>query len=269
MNPAVLRPLFGVLLAIAVTTAMDATGLAAFSALPLCPLMVGFWILQHFSRADMGFERGRWRDYGIAVSYPLLVLGVVAVVSIAAGAASPSTLNWRKALINIAVAALATMVVATVTEEGFFRGWLWASLRRAKNSELRSLLYCSAAFALWHLSWVTLTADKLPIAQVPIFILNAAVIGMIWGLLRWISGSVLVASVSHGVWNGLDYVLFGFGTKSGMLGIANTAVFGPEVGILGLAVNGIFAAALLCSRSRLMPSAAATAEFKGPGGLSA
>lgn len=260
MNPAVLRALVGVALAIAVTTAMDATGLTAFSALPLCPLTIGFWTLQHFSRADMGFAWGRWRHYGIAVSYPALVLGVVAVVSIAAGAASPSAVNWRKAVINIAIAALATMVIATVTEEGFFRGWLWASLRRAKNSELRCLLYCSAAFALWHLSWVTLTADKLPIVQVPIFIVNAAVIGMIWGLLRWISGSVLVASVSHGVWNGLDYVLFGFGTKAGMLGIANTAVFGPEVGILGLAVNAIVAAALLCWRTRLMCSSAARGD---------
>lgn len=86
MNPAVLRPLIGVLLAIAVTATMDATGLTAFSALPLCPLMAGFWTLQHFSRTDMGFTSGRWRHYGMAVLYPVLVLGIVATVSIAAGA---------------------------------------------------------------------------------------------------------------------------------------------------------------------------------------
>ena len=56
-------------------------------------------------------------------------------------------------------------------------------------------------------------------------------------------------------WNGLDYVLFGFGTKAGMLGIANTAVFGPEVAILGLAVNTVFAGALSLWRRRLKRSA--------------
>jgi len=38
--------------------------------------------------------------------------------------------------------------------------------------------------------------------------------------------------------------LFGFGTHVGALGVKNTGIFGPEVGILGLAVNLIFALAL-------------------------
>ena len=38
---------------------------------------------------------------------------------------------------------------------------------------------------------------------------------------------------------------FGFGTKVGALGITETAIYGPEVGILGLIVNAVFAAALL------------------------
>ncbi len=56
--------------------------------------------------------------------------------------------------------------------------------------------------------------------------------------------TVLVASVSHAVWNGLDYLLFGFGTKVGALGITETAIYGREVAILGLIVNVVFAAAL-------------------------
>jgi membrane protease YdiL (CAAX protease family) len=256
MNPALMRPIIGVLLAIAVTTSMDATGLTAFSALPLFPLMAALWWLQHFSRTEMGFAWGKWRHYRIAVSYPLLVLGAVALVSIVAGAASPSMISLRKALINIALTAVGTTLIATLTEDGFFRGWLWASLKRAGVPQIRILLWSSVAFALWHLSWATLTTDKLPIGQVPVFIVNAVVIGIIWGLMRWISGSVVVASVSHGLWNGLDYVLFGFGTKLGVLGIANTAVFGPEVGILGLVVNLVFAAALwLVWRARLMRTA--------------
>jgi membrane protease YdiL (CAAX protease family) len=244
MNPALRPPLLGVLAAIAVTTSMDATGLTAFSALPLFPLMVVFCYLQHFSRTAIGFTWGRWRHYGIAVLYPLLVLGTLALISMAMGAASVSTASWRKTLLNIALVTVSTALVASLTEEGFFRGWLWASLQRAGRRQVHILVWSSGAFSLWHLSWVTLTVDKLPLTQIPVFIGNAAVIGIIWGLMRWLSGSVIVASVSHGLWNGLDYVLFGFGTKVGVLGITNTAIFGPEVGILGLTVNGLFAAAL-------------------------
>jgi membrane protease YdiL (CAAX protease family) len=100
----------------------------------------------------------------------------------------------------------------------------------------------SAAFSLWHLSWVTLTEDgRLPIAQVPVYLLNAAVIGLIWGMLRLASGSVIVASLSHGVWNGLTYSLFGFGTHAGALGIRDINIYGPEVGVLGLALNVVCA----------------------------
>jgi len=47
---------------------------------------------------------------------------------------------------------------------------------------------------------------------------NATLIGLSWGLMRLISGSIIVTSVSHGVWNGMAYVLFGFGEKTGALG---------------------------------------------------
>ena len=61
--------------------------------------------------------------------------------------------------------------------------------------------------------------------------------------MRSISRSILVSSVSHGVWNALAYVLFGFGTKVGALGVEQTALYGPEVGALGLAMNVILVAA--------------------------
>ena len=74
--------------------------------------------------------------------------------------------------------------------------------------------------------------------------INAAVMGAIWGLLRVLSGSVIVASVSHGIWNGGAYVFFGFGTKIGALGIKSTAIYGPEVGFLGLVLNLILCVAI-------------------------
>ena len=107
------------------------------------------------------------------------------------------------------------------------------------------LVWTSLAFAAWHVSTALLpTAFYPPLAQVPIYIANAAVISFIWALMRQRSGSIVVTAVSHGVWNGLVYVLFGLGTTLGALGIHNTRVFGPEVGLVGLALNLAFAAVL-------------------------
>jgi hypothetical protein len=70
------------------------------------------------------------------------------------------------------------------------------------------------------------------------------VVGAVWGLLRAQSGSIIVTSLSHGLWNGMAYVLFGFGSQAGSLGIRNTGVFGPENGLLGLGLNLLFACLL-------------------------
>ena len=71
-------------------------------------------------------------------------------------------------------------------------------------------------------------ASSLLRAQIPLFLLNAAVLGAAWGVLRLRGGSILVSSVSHGLWNGLAYALFGYGTKVGALGIARTDIYGPD-----------------------------------------
>jgi membrane protease YdiL (CAAX protease family) len=239
--PSLRWPILGVLAAIAVTTTMDATGLSAFSALPLFPLMALFWYLQRLPRQSVGFVWGRWRHYGLALLYPVLVLGLITLISTIAGAVDVSRTHWGKAGINCLLISVSTVLIVILTEEGFFRGWLWASLERAGEDQGRILIWSSIAFALWHLSAVVLeTGFNPPMAQVPTFMINAAVMGAAWGLMRWISGSVIVASVSHGVWNGFTYVLFGFGTRAGALGIKETWLYGPEVGLLGLALNAIF-----------------------------
>jgi hypothetical protein len=231
--------------AIAITATMDAGGLTVFSALPLLPLMALFWYLERLPRASVGFAWGRLSDYGLAVIYPVVVLGVAAIVAGVAGATHVAGANWEKAALNVAIVTIVTMLVALITEEGFFRGWFWASLERAGQSKTNVLLWTSITFALWHLSWVTLAKGyTLPPAQIVVFILNVAVIGAIWGLLRLISGSVIVSSVSHGIWNGGAYVLFGVGTKAGVLGITEHAIYGVEVGAIGLVLNFMFAVAL-------------------------
>lgn len=233
-----LWPGVGVLTAIAITSVMDARGLGNFSAFPLAPLLAVLWYVQRFSRQEVGFTLGEWRFAAMAVLYPLLVMLALGVIAAVVRDVDLSHTNVKKALLNLALTTTATIVIAIVTEEGFFRGWLWASLERAGLSAIEIVIWTSVAFSLWHWSAAFLDRDFAPPRpQALILLANAAVIGAVWGLLRWRSGSIIVTSVSHGVWNGLAYVLFGFGTHTGALGVKHTLFIAPEIGLLGLTLN--------------------------------
>lgn len=232
----------GTIVAIVITTMMDAINLAAFSALALTPLTALFWYLQKFSRAEMGLTWGSLGDYGLSVAYPVFVLGLIALVALSVGAVDTSETDWNKTLINISLMSSVGILIGLITEEGFFRGWLWAALMRSGQSDIRVLLWTSAAFAAWHVSAISLdTGFDVPASEIPVYLVNATLLGLIWGMLRMFSGSIVVPSVCHALWNGLDYPLFGFGESSGALGIQQTHIFGPEVGLLGIVVNLLFA----------------------------
>jgi len=239
MNTRLIFALLGALAAIAVTTAMDATGLTMFSALPLFPLAAFFWWLQRFQRREVGLARGGpGRLYAIAALYPVAVMAAASLIALVAGQIDISKTEWGTAAINLFVGGVMTVLVAIITEEGFFRGWLWASLRRAGMDSRGALIWSSVAFALWHVSAVSFGGDYgLPPARIPIFLANALLLGLAWGILREISGSVVVAAVAHGVWNGFAYTLFAFGERVGALGVERTWIHGPEVGIVGLVLN--------------------------------
>jgi hypothetical protein len=241
MTKSLWLPVIGVLVAIAITSAMDATGYANFSALPLCPLMLLFWLVQRVPRRDIGLTLAAPKYFALATFYPLIIFSIVAGCAFANHALNLSHTDWAKALLNVALVTVVTLLVAMFTEEGFFRGWLWASLARAGVKPFALIFWTSIAFSLWHWSSITLdTGFNAPIERVPLFMLNAAVLGGVWAVMRDRSGSILVSSFSHGLWNGCDYVLFGFGNHHGALGIADTAVYGPEVGLLGLGLNMAF-----------------------------
>jgi membrane protease YdiL (CAAX protease family) len=231
-------------LAISITATMDANGLTMFSALPLLPIALGLWGLQRLSRVSVGLKVGRPVDYVLAVAYPLIVLGLAAAIAILSGAVHPA--HFGSPLIyRVLISSSAGILAALLTEEGFFRGWLWGSLMSADVGRYRILIVTSLAFAAWHISYATLAKGYiLPPVQVTIFIANAAMMGAIWGLLRLLSGSIIVSSVSHSVWNAIAYALFGEGPKVGLLGVTQTSVYGAEVGVIGLILNCIFALAL-------------------------
>lgn len=237
--------LFGIVLSIAITTAMDATGYTMFSALPLAPLAGLFWFVERLSRAEIGLTAGSPSAYALALAYPLVVLGLVAGVAAINGAVDVSGADWGKVWLNIALGSTIGILMGLLTEEGFFRGWLWASLARAGQSDVRVLAITSLAFTAWHVSVVSFdTGFDVPAGEIPIYLVNVTLFGAVMGMLRLLSGSVVVPSVCHAVWNGIDYPLFGFGERVGALGIEQTHLYGPEVGLLGLLLNAIFAGLL-------------------------
>lgn len=245
MNKEYMPAIGGTSAAVLVTTLMDANGLATFSALPLIPLTALFWYLQKFSRAEIGLAWASLQGFALAIAYPVTVLGLSALAAIAAGAADTSSTDWNKTLINVALMGSIGIVMGLITEEGFFRGWLWAALKRAGKSDSQVLLWTSLAFTTWHISAIALdTGFDVPAAEVPVYLVNAMLLGLIWGMLRMLTGSIVVSSVSHALWNGIDYPLFGFGERVGALGIQETHIYGPEVGVVGIVLNVLFAAAL-------------------------
>jgi hypothetical protein len=74
------------IIAIAGTTTMDATGLSAFSAFALLPLMLLFWYFEGLSCSEMGFKWGRPADFALALLYPVVVIGLIALAATFAGA---------------------------------------------------------------------------------------------------------------------------------------------------------------------------------------
>ena len=235
----------GTLAAIAVTTTMDATGYIMFSALPLFPLAGLFWFLQKFSRPEVGLIWGEFNCYGLALAYPIFVLGATASVAFAFGAVDTSAADWSKTLANIGLISSTGILMGLITEEGFFRGWLWAALKRSGQSDTQVLAWSTLAFTAWHISAITLdTGFDIPADEVPIYLINATLIGGVFGIVRLMSGSVIAPSLCHAVWNGLDYPLYGVGEKVGALGIQQTHIYGPEVGILGIGLNLAFFAYL-------------------------
>jgi membrane protease YdiL (CAAX protease family) len=233
-----------IILSILITTSMDLAGLSAASALPLMGLVLLYWLLTRHSWADWGLRWGRPGDYGIALLYPLFVMGIIAVILILSGAEIGTT-DWRAALRSFGIIALATLPGAYLTEEGFFRGSLFAGCTRDGLSIRQTIVLTSLVFGAWHISWATISEEgRVALHILPVYLLNATLLGAAWGLMRQLSGSVLVATVSHAIWNGMAYSLFGYGSSTGLLQVSNPFFLDPERGVAALLLNGLVVAYL-------------------------
>ena len=74
--------------------------------------------------------------------------------------------------------AVMSLVLGLLTEELFFRGWLFGALRRVGLNEINVMVWTGVAFSLWHIPAVTMdTQDALPLAQIPVLLVNGVAIG--------------------------------------------------------------------------------------------
>ena len=226
------------------------TGQEALYTFWLVAMMLGLWVAQRLTRREVGITLGDARSYAIALAYPVVIIGCVALGAWIAGLIDLSAYSAMTTLRRISLNFLVTFVFALITEEGFFRGALWGSCQRAGFSPAATLLWTSVAFGLWHLAVPLIEPDfAQPLFKVPQYVLGSTVFGIAMGFLRMRSGSIVVPSFCHALWNATAYTLFGTGEKAGQLGIADASIWDPERGYAGLAL-AILAAALWWWRVR-------------------
>ncbi len=236
-----LGAILAVVCAVVVTGSLVLVGQSGLvSVLPLAIILAVCWGITRYSRREVGFCWGTKRGVLLAVGFPLLVLGVLTGLALLVGERQDSGQTGAAIVVNLAVIFLLTFVLGLITEEGFFRGWLWESLKRVGASDAAVIVLTSVAFSLWHAPEVLFSSEfSLPPLQIAVLLSNAVVIGCIWGLIRATSGSLVLTSLSHGLWNAGTYVLFGDGASPGALGLTDTRWFGPEHGVLGLLLNAV------------------------------
>jgi membrane protease YdiL (CAAX protease family) len=224
---------------------MVTTGMSALYNLWLAVMMIGLWVAQRLTKREVGIAVGDLGSYAIAVGY---VAGIIGCVALGAWASQLIDLKdyaaatvFRRLSLNF----LVTFALALITEEGFFRGALWGSCERAGFSPVSTIIWTSVAFGLWHVAVPLIDPDfAQPLSKVPQYAIGSAVFGVAMGLLRLRSGSMVVPSFCHALWNASAYTFFGTGEKRGQLGIADPTIWDPERGYAGLLL-AVLAAALI------------------------
>jgi len=250
-------PMLGSAGAIVVSPLLSlATGQGALYNLWLAVMLAVLWAGQKLTRREVGLAAGDRTSYLVAIAYVAGIVGLVALGAWAAEAIDLSGYSAATVARRISLNFLVTFALTLITEDGFFRGALWGSCERAGFSPAKTIVWTSVAFGLWHLAVPIIDPDfSQSGSKVPLYVLGSTAFGVAMGLLRFRSGSVVVPSACHALWNATVYTLFGAGEKTGQLGVADHRVFDPERGYAGL-VLAILAAVVLWAWVRPAPAAA-------------
>lgn len=215
-----------------------ATGQSVLYNVWLAVMMIGLWAAQRFSRREIGFIVGDRSSYLASVGYVVIIIGCVTLGAWAAQLIDLTNFSTTTVLRRLSLNFLITFVLTLLTEDGFFRGALWASCERQGFSPTKTIVWTSLAFGLWHFAVPLLDPDfEQPLGKVPQYVLGSTAFGVAMALLRLRSGSVIVPSACHALWNAAAYTFYGAGSKVGQLGVSDTTIWDPERGYAGLVLT--------------------------------
>ena len=221
------------------------TAQGPFYNLWLAVMMIALWAVQRLTKREVGIAIGDPKSYFIALAYAVGIIGCVALGAWAAQLIDLKDYSASTVLRRLSLNFLVTFVLALITEEGFFRGALWGSCERAGFSPAKIVIWTSLAFGLWHFAVPIIDPDfAQPLSKVPQYVIGSTAFGVAMGLLRLRSGSIIVPSLCHALWNASVYTFFGAGEKMGQLGISDPSIWDPERGYAGL-VLAVLVAVLL------------------------
>ncbi|MFB0519488.1 MAG: lysostaphin resistance A-like protein, partial [Acidobacteriota bacterium] len=234
-----LWPALGSIAVLAISPLVTAlTGQVNAYALVLLPLTLLMWAVTRLSSRDLGIRLGNLNAYVLSLLYPISVMVLTGIAVWLTGYIRINALLLSDVGRRVLYLFLIYFIGALLTEEVFFRGWLWGALEK-RDFKLRArLVWTGGVFSMWHFA-VTIILPELHFSPsiVPIYLGNIFLIGLFFGLLRQKSGSILAPSVCHALWNAMLYTLYGTGDIAGVLDIASPRFFDPERGLLGLLLN--------------------------------
>jgi len=231
-------PVAGAVGAIVVSPLLSiASGQDALYNLWLAVMLAIVWGGQRLTRREVGLAAGDAKYYFVALAYVAVIVGLVGLGAWATHAIDLTNYSAATVSRRLALNFLVTFALTLITEDGFFRGALWGSCERAGFSPAKTILWTSVAFGLWHLAVPLIDPDFSQAAgKVPQYVLGSTAFAVAMGLLRLRSGSVIVPSFCHALWNATVYTLFGAGAKVGQLGIVDHGIWDPERGYAGLSL---------------------------------
>ncbi len=225
---------------------------AQFLVLPIGLIAVLFQKFIHQEKIkELGFKKCSLKQAGKAFIYPLVIIFIIFLLDFIfhfverislAEVKNPFSkgevgVNLQTLILILAISAFFTFIASMITEELAFRGYLITRL--SKLGRMKALLYSSVLFGIWHIppSILLLSSE---VTRTAIYAVNIFLLGILFSYLFLESRSLIPSSIFHGVWNALEYTLFGYGNSQGVILGNSRILFDPEEGLVGTFVLLVF-----------------------------
>lgn len=196
---------------------------------------------------NLGFRKCSLSSLVKAILLPLVIVFSIFLIAIILGLLEVNHLNDYKhpsiqgtlgsglsgLAVTIITLAVITFLGALLSEELAFRGYILSRLK--KFDRIEAILLSSVLFGIWHLPPSLFLLDSNMLESI-VYIFNISFLGILAGYLFFDSGSLIPPSVFHGVWNAMDYTLFGTGKLQEPIFCGPKIFIDPDEGFIGFFV---------------------------------